>query len=144
MFHASKIKVSKSAMPSTIFYTCCLKVGGVTWHGKNLHYKELNALYGTEMHFEINQVIHRQSSCINMHCFIKQNSTSDLYKFMLSKNCRFFLNHRSWYFSHFHKGELIHFSIFFILHQPSNWHIISFDSVVQMRYFHKFKNKKLR
>ena len=55
----------------------------------------------------------------------------------------FFLNHRSWYFSHFHKGELIYFSIFFILHQSSNWHIISFDSVVQMRYFHKFKTKNL-
>ena len=58
---------------------------------KNLHYKELNALYGTEMHFEIYEVIHRQSSCINMQCFINQDSTSDLYKFMLSKNCRFFL-----------------------------------------------------
>ena len=91
MFHASKIKVSKSAMQSIHFVnTCCLKVGGVTWHGKNLHYKELNALYGIEMHFEIYEVIHRQSSCINMHCFINQNSTSDLYKFMLSKNCRFF------------------------------------------------------
>ena len=92
MFHASKIKVSKSATPSTNFvYTCCLKVGGVTWHGKKpLHYKELNALYCTEMHFEIYEVIHRQSSCINMHCFMNQNSTSDLYKFMLSKNCRFF------------------------------------------------------
>ena len=33
---------------------------------KTLHYKELNALYGTEMHFEIYEVIHRQSSCINM------------------------------------------------------------------------------
>ena len=71
MFHASKIKVSKSAMPSTNFvYTCCLKVGGVTWHGKNLHYNEVNALYSIEMHFEIYEVIHRQSSCINMHCFI--------------------------------------------------------------------------
>ena len=91
MFHASKIKVYKCAMPSTNFVNiCCLKVGGVTWHGKNLHYKELNALYGIEMHFEIYEVIHRQSSCINMHCFINQNSTSDLYKFMLSKKCRFF------------------------------------------------------
>ena len=90
MFHASKIKVSESAMTSTNFVnTCCLKVGGVIWHGKTLHYKELNALYGTEMHFEIYEVIHRQSSCINMHCFINQNSTSDLYKFMLSnKSCR--------------------------------------------------------
>ena len=57
---------------------------------KNLHYKELNALYGIEMHFEIYEVIHRQSSCINMHGFINQNSTSDLYKLMLSKNCQFF------------------------------------------------------
>ena len=41
-------KISKRDMPSTNFvYTCCLKVGGVTWHGKNLHYKELNALNGT-------------------------------------------------------------------------------------------------
>ena len=104
MFHASKIKVSKSAMPSTNFVnTCCLKVGGVTWHGKNLYYKELNARYGNELHFEIYEVIHRQSSCINIHCFINQNSTSDLYKFMLSKML-IFLNHRSWYFSHFHKG----------------------------------------
>ena len=46
MFHASKIKISNSAMPSINFVnTCCLKVGGVTWHGKNLHYKEFVALY---------------------------------------------------------------------------------------------------